>query len=171
LGRACPLCPGISDINLFRYCQGVIDFDAEIPDRAFDLGMPEQKLDGPQVARLPIDQGGLSASQRMRPEQPGVQSDAADPLGDKAGILARCHVAVGTTTTGEQELAGLLVGSLQIVIDGLAGLLAQFKSDGPPGFLLPDGCAIRRVLFPSCASDHARDRPICRPRWAIGITF
>jgi hypothetical protein len=41
-GRACPLCPGISDINLFRYCQGVIDLDAEIPDRAFDLGMPEQ---------------------------------------------------------------------------------------------------------------------------------
>jgi hypothetical protein len=32
-----------------------------------------------------------------------------------------------------------------MVIDGLAGLLAQFKSDGPPGFLLPDGCAIRRV--------------------------
>jgi hypothetical protein len=28
LGRACPLCPGISDINLFRYCQGVIDLDA-----------------------------------------------------------------------------------------------------------------------------------------------
>src|SRR5664279_3855379 len=33
VGRACPLCPGISDINLFRYCQGVIDLDAEIPDR------------------------------------------------------------------------------------------------------------------------------------------
>jgi hypothetical protein len=33
--------PGISDVNLFRYCQGVIDLDAEIPDRAFDLGMPE----------------------------------------------------------------------------------------------------------------------------------
>ena len=42
MGRACPLCPGISDINLFRYCQGVIDLDAEIPDRAFDLGVPEQ---------------------------------------------------------------------------------------------------------------------------------
>lgn len=26
-----------------------------------------------------------------------------------------------------------------------AGLLAQFKSDWPPGLLLPDGCAIRRV--------------------------
>ena len=51
VGRACPLCPGISDINLFRYCQGVIDLDAEIPDRTFDLGMPEQELDS---LRLPV---------------------------------------------------------------------------------------------------------------------
>jgi hypothetical protein len=39
VGRACPLCPGISDINLFRHCWGVIDLDAEIPDCAFDLRM------------------------------------------------------------------------------------------------------------------------------------
>jgi hypothetical protein len=39
MGRACPLCPGISDINLFRYCQGVIDLNAGTPDRTFDLGM------------------------------------------------------------------------------------------------------------------------------------
>jgi hypothetical protein len=38
-GRACPLCPDISDIDLFRYCQGIIYFDAQISDRAFDLGM------------------------------------------------------------------------------------------------------------------------------------
>jgi hypothetical protein len=62
-GRACPLCPGISDINLFRYCQGVIDLDAKIPDRAFDLGMPEKKLDGPEIARPPVDQGSFRASQ------------------------------------------------------------------------------------------------------------
>jgi hypothetical protein len=67
-GRASPLCPGISDINLFRYCQGVIDLDAEIPDRAFDLGMPEQKLDSPEISRPPIDQGSFCAPQRMRPE-------------------------------------------------------------------------------------------------------
>jgi hypothetical protein len=39
---------------LFRYCQGVIDLDAEIPHRAFDLGVSEQKLDSPEVARPPI---------------------------------------------------------------------------------------------------------------------
>jgi len=33
---------GISDINLFRYCQCVIDLNAQIPDRAFDLGVSKQ---------------------------------------------------------------------------------------------------------------------------------
>jgi hypothetical protein len=42
LGKACPLCPGISDINLFRDCEGIIDFDAEVSDRAFYLCVSEQ---------------------------------------------------------------------------------------------------------------------------------
>src|SRR5262249_1489638 len=32
-GRACPLCPGTSDINLFCYRERIVDFDAEIADR------------------------------------------------------------------------------------------------------------------------------------------
>jgi hypothetical protein len=48
---------------LFRYCQGVINLDAKISDRAFDLGMPEQQLDSPQVARSPIDQRSFCAPQ------------------------------------------------------------------------------------------------------------
>ena len=56
-GRACPLCPCSSDINLFRDCEGVIHFDAEIPNGAFDLGMSEQKLDRPEIASPPVDQG------------------------------------------------------------------------------------------------------------------
>ncbi len=63
MGRACPLCPGISDINLFRYCQGVIDLDAEIADRAHDLSMLKQELDGPQVACPSIDKGSFRAAQ------------------------------------------------------------------------------------------------------------
>jgi hypothetical protein len=103
-GRACLLCPGISDINLFRYCQGIIYFDAEISD--------SQKLDSPEIARAPVDQRGFRASQLVRPEQSWVQSNTADPLGNEARILARCHVSFGTTTTREQELAGPLVGGL-----------------------------------------------------------
>ena len=50
-GRACPLWPSISDVNLFRYSQSVVDLNPEIPDRAFILGMTEQELDG---LRLPV---------------------------------------------------------------------------------------------------------------------
>jgi hypothetical protein len=38
-----------------------------------------------------------------------------------------------------------VAGGVEIVIDRLAGLFAQFKSDRPPSFLLPDRCAIRCV--------------------------
>jgi len=120
-GRAL-LCPGISDINLFRYCQGVIDLNAEIPHCAFDLGMPEQELDSPEIARPSIDQGRLCASQRMRAKQPRVQPDASYPIRYEARILAGGHG--GVRTAREQELAGLLVGDLQIIINGLARLFA-----------------------------------------------
>src|SRR6202012_5603074 len=93
VGRACPLCPGISDVNLFHYRQGVIDLDAEIPDRCY-----------------------RSWYDRARAE-----------------LLSGC-LSVGRSGSG----------GLWIIIDRLAGLLAQFKSDRPPGFLLPERCAIGR---------------------------
>jgi hypothetical protein len=86
VGRACPLCPGISDINLFGYCPGVIYFDAQVSDRAFDLGMPKQNLNGPEISCPPIDQGSFCASQRMGPKQTRVQSNAPGPLRNKASI-------------------------------------------------------------------------------------
>src|ERR1700704_4758901 len=45
----------------------------------------------------------------------------------------------------KRKSPGLLFVAFWIIIDGLAGLLAQFKSDWPPGFLLSDRCPIRRV--------------------------
>src|ERR1700694_719400 len=81
----------------------------------------------------------------MRSEQPWVQPNAADPLRNESGILARCHVAVRTATAGEQELAGPFASGLQVVIDRLAGLFAQFKSNGSASFLFSGRCAIGRV--------------------------
>jgi hypothetical protein len=40
--------PSVSEINLFCYCQGIIHFDTEICN---NLGVTEQKLNGPEVAR------------------------------------------------------------------------------------------------------------------------
>jgi hypothetical protein len=64
-GRACPLCPGTSDVNLFRYRERVIDLNAQISDGALDLCVAEQELDGPKIAVAPIDQRRLRSSERM----------------------------------------------------------------------------------------------------------
>ena len=63
VGQSMSALPGNSDINLFCYGQGVIDLDAEVSDGAFDLGVAEQKLHGPQVAGAPVDQGGFGSSE------------------------------------------------------------------------------------------------------------
>lgn len=55
MGRACPLCPGDSDIHLFGNSERVINLDAKIADRAFDLGVAEQELHGSQVSCAPVN--------------------------------------------------------------------------------------------------------------------
>jgi hypothetical protein len=55
--------PGYARHQLFCYYQRVIDLNAEIPDGAFDVGIPEQELNGYQIAGPSIDQGRLCASQ------------------------------------------------------------------------------------------------------------
>jgi hypothetical protein len=157
VGQSMSALPGYFRRQLVRYRQSIVHLDAEISDGTFDFGVAKQKLDSPEIASAPVDQGRFSASQRVRPKQPWVQPDAPDPLGNEARILACGHAGFGTTTTSEQELAGPFVVRLQIIIDGLAGLLAQFKSDGPAGFLLLDRCAIRRVPAGGDILDPDRD--------------
>ena len=45
MGRACPLCPGISDINLFCYRKRIVYLDPEVSHGAFDLRVAKQELD------------------------------------------------------------------------------------------------------------------------------
>lgn len=55
--------PGHSDVNLFRYREGVIYLDAQISDGAFDLRVPEQQLDGPEISGAPVDESSFGTSQ------------------------------------------------------------------------------------------------------------
>ena len=36
------LCPGISDVDLFSYREGIVDLNAEVSDGAFDFGVAKQ---------------------------------------------------------------------------------------------------------------------------------
>ena len=52
-----------SNVGLLGDGQSVIDLDTEIANRALDLGVTEQQLDGPQIAGAAIDQRGLGPPQ------------------------------------------------------------------------------------------------------------
>jgi hypothetical protein len=70
--------------------------------------------------------------------------------------LACGDACFGTATACEQELAGLLVGDFHIIIDRLASLFTQFKSDRSTGLLLANSCAIRSVSARSDIVDFDR---------------
>src|SRR6516225_8215144 len=100
-GRACPLCPGTSDINLFCYRERVVDLDTEIAYGALDFRVAEQELDGPKISPAPVDQGRLRPSQRMRPEQPRIEPDATNPFADQARVLACRHTVISSPAARE----------------------------------------------------------------------
>jgi hypothetical protein len=60
-------------------------------------------------------------------------------------VLPRRHGLSGPPPAGEQRLAGLLSGRFEVVINGLAGLLRQFKSNRTPGLFLAHRRTGKRV--------------------------
>src|SRR5437016_721278 len=52
-------------LSLLGDLQSIVDFDAEVPDRAFEFGMSEEKLDGAEVPGPP-NQRRFRATQGMR---------------------------------------------------------------------------------------------------------
>ena len=51
--------------NSLCYCQRIFKFNAQVTNCAVHLRMPQQQLNGTQVARFLIDLGDLRASHRM----------------------------------------------------------------------------------------------------------
>jgi hypothetical protein len=68
VGQSMSALPGISDVDLLRYGEGIIYFDPEITHGAFHSRVPEQKLYGTQIAGAAIDEGCLGSAKRMSPE-------------------------------------------------------------------------------------------------------
>src|SRR5262245_6300227 len=81
----------------------------------------------------------------MRPEQPRIEPDAADPFGYKPRVLACRHAATDVSAARKQKFAGLLARRPQIILDRLPGLFGQLELDRPPRLALPDGRPLDRV--------------------------
>src|SRR5215471_16924313 len=107
--------------------------------------MAKQELNRAQVPGTAIDQGRLRAAEGVSPEDVPVQSDARNPFPDKTRVLPCRHGLAGPPAACEQKFAGLLARRLEVVINGLAGLLRQFKSDQTPSLSLMHRRAGERI--------------------------
>jgi hypothetical protein len=83
LGRACPLCPGISDINLFRNRKRIVHFDTKASDCALDFSVAKQQLDSSEITGSPVDQRRLGPAKRVGAKELRVHPDAGDPSRDQ----------------------------------------------------------------------------------------
>lgn len=79
-GRACPLCPVSSDVDLLCYCKRIVNFNSQVADGAL-AGVPRKQLHGSRVARASIDDGRLCSRDRMRSEQVRIYPYTGQPTG------------------------------------------------------------------------------------------
>jgi hypothetical protein len=82
MGRACPLCPNASNLDLLSNGERIIDFDAEIPDGTFHFRVAKQKLDGTQVAGATVDQRCLRAAERVSAEDVWIACERVSVRGN-----------------------------------------------------------------------------------------
>src|SRR5213592_1406982 len=66
----------------------VVYFNPKITDGAFELGVPEQKLNGSQISGPSIDQRGFRPTQRMRAVSQRIESDRCDPRCNDSSVLS-----------------------------------------------------------------------------------
>ena len=57
-----PAIPTDSKVDALRNGNGIIDLNSQVANRSFKLGVPEQKLNGPQIAGLSINKRCFGAA-------------------------------------------------------------------------------------------------------------
>lgn len=117
-----------SDIDLLGDLDCVIDLDAEVANRALDLGMSKQELDRAQIASAAVDQNRLRPSQRVGAELCRIEPNAGHPILNEPGVLSRCQALRTIASTDEQELPRLSASQSEILIDGKTSLVCQLKA-------------------------------------------
>jgi hypothetical protein len=66
-------------LRLLRHFESVVDLNPKVANRAFQLAVPEQQLNGPKVLGATVDQRRLGASQRVCPVGSAIEAELLDP--------------------------------------------------------------------------------------------
>ena len=93
---------GTLHLRLLCDFQGIIDVDAEIPDRALELAMPQQQLDDSQILGAAVDQCRLGPPHRVRTVRRWIKPDGLHPPTNDSRVLASGQVQGLAQATGEE---------------------------------------------------------------------
>ena len=128
-----------SETGLLGQDQGIVDLDAEAAHGALQLGMAEQELAGPQVARPLVDEGDLGPAQAMGAVAGRVEAGQGDPVVDETAVLPRRDVVSRVAPAREQPVARPRAPLHQPSRERAAGRLGHLERHGSAGLLLDDG--------------------------------
>jgi len=165
-GRAFPLYPGTSDLNLFGSFKRIVYFNTGISYCAFDLGVPEQQLYRSKIAGTLVDQGRFGASDRMGAIDGLIKPNRCKPLTKQSGILPCGQMCILSSASWEQVLTGCPGTMFEIGIDGLSRLFCDFELDRLASFLLTDNGAVNGIAA-RCHILHSNGHDIAAPKLAV----
>ncbi len=130
--------PRLSDLSAFRQGKGVLYIDAKVPDRALDLRVPEQDLNGPEVPSLLVNDGRLGPPERVRPVILPMQPNARHPLVHEPGVLPSADVSRMVDPAREGEVVERAAPTLKPSKDACAGRFKKLELNGPASLTLDD---------------------------------
>ena len=131
-----------SNFRALGQLECVLDVNAEIPDGAFDLGMPKKNLDRTQIPGRLVNDRCFGAPKLVRAVILGLKADPGHPLPDQSGVLPSAHVSHVVVPAWENEVVEGATTALKPSEQRLSGRFDQLELDGPFGFLLHDNSAI-----------------------------
>ena len=77
------------NLSLLRDLQGVIYFNTEIPNGAFQLGVAQQKLDGPQIFGPLVNECRLGPPHGVRAIDRRIEAGGSNPMMNDPSVLSR----------------------------------------------------------------------------------
>lgn len=154
--------PESLNLDLLGNRERVIKIDAEIPNSALDLGMPQQELDSSEVARSSVNHRCLGSPSRVCAVGQRIEPDCTKPGSQQTGILARGHRPRPVGSARKKRLALVQALLLQPVPDSLVGVLRDLELHRSTRLPLRHGRRARTLPFSATSSTRSATKSQAR---------
>src|SRR5215469_11526019 len=157
---------GTLHLGLFRNFQGIVDVDAEIPDGALQLAVPQQQLDDSQILGAAVDQRRLGPPHRVRTVRSWIKHDGLHPPTNDSCVLASGQVRGLAQAAGEEVIVWPPLGAANPTRQRLTGLFGDLELDWPLRLSLHNDCPRCNASAMADIAD-SQSHEIARPELAI----